>query len=103
VPWSSGFNRHGTEDGSGDRPSEEIGIRPKLCVIVIGTFTAESRRLVVGEGLAVVGCIGILERLYRRAEIVDLRRVYQELLRQNIRVDRRTLQDSLNQFGLGTL
>lgn len=37
------------------------------------------RRLAVGEGIAVVGCIGILEELYRRAEIANLRQTYQEL------------------------
>ena len=60
----------------------------------------KGRRLAVGEGLAVAGCIGILEEIYRRKEIADLRQVYQELLRQNIRVDLRTLQGSLRQFGL---
>ena len=60
----------------------------------------KGRRLAVSEGLAVAGCIGILEEFYRRKEIADLRQVYQKLLRQNIRVDLRTLQGSLQQFGL---
>ena len=63
----------------------------------------KGRRLAVENGLAVVGCIGILEELYRRKEIENLLNIYQELLRQNIRVDVRTLQDSLNQFGLDSL
>jgi predicted nucleic acid-binding protein len=63
----------------------------------------KGRRLAVSEGLAVVGCIGILEELHRRAEIADLRKVYRQLLRQNIRVNLRTLQDSLKHFGLGTM
>ena len=62
----------------------------------------KGRRLAIEAGLAVVGCVGILEELYRRREIQDLRQVYQELLRQNIRVDRRTLRDSLKQFGLAS-
>jgi predicted nucleic acid-binding protein len=61
------------------------------------------RRLAIDEGLAVVGCIGILEELYRRGEIKDLRENYQELLRQNIRVDLRTLQASLQHFGVASL
>jgi predicted nucleic acid-binding protein len=63
----------------------------------------KGRRLAIEEGLAVVGCIGILEELYRRKEIKDLREVYQELLRQSIRVDLRTLQSSLGQFKLPVL
>jgi len=63
----------------------------------------KGRRLATDEGLAVVGCIGILEELYRRGEIKDLRATYQELLRQHIRIDMRTLQSSLKQFGLASL
>lgn len=63
----------------------------------------KGRRLAMQEGLAVVGCVGILEELYRRADIKDLRQCYQELLRQNIRVDLRTLQSSLKQLGLASL
>ena len=53
--------------------------------------------------MSVVGCIGILEEMYRRDEIKDLRQIYQELIRQNIRVDLRTLQASLKLFGLKAL
>jgi uncharacterized protein len=60
----------------------------------------KGRRLAVEEGLAVVGCIGILEELYRRGEIKDLRQTYQKLLSENFRVDLRTLQSSLAQFKL---
>jgi len=63
----------------------------------------KGRRLAVSEGLAVVGCIGILEELHRRGEIADIRHVYQELLRHNIRVDLRTLQSSLSQLKLPPL
>ena len=63
----------------------------------------KGRRRAVEEGLAVVGCVGILEELYRRREIQDLRQIYQDLLRQNIRIDLRTLQGSLKQFGLASL
>jgi len=63
----------------------------------------KGRRLALEEGLSVVGCIGILEEMYRRDEIKDLRQIYQELIRQNIRVDLRTLQASLKLFGLKAL
>jgi uncharacterized protein len=63
----------------------------------------KGRMLAIEKGLTVVGCIGILEELFRRGEIPDLRQVYGELLRQKIRVDLRTLQTSLQQFGLTIL
>lgn len=63
----------------------------------------KGRRLALEEGLAVVGCVGILEELYRRGEIKDLRQIYQELLGQKIRVDLRTLQSSLGEFKLPPL
>jgi predicted nucleic acid-binding protein len=63
----------------------------------------KGRRLATEEGLAVVGCIGILEEFYRRGEIKDLRATYQELLRQHIRIDMRTLQSRLKQFGVASL
>jgi predicted nucleic acid-binding protein len=63
----------------------------------------KGRQLASEAGLAVVGCVGILEELYRRGEIKDLRQNYLELLRQNIRVDARMLQASLKHFGLSAL
>jgi uncharacterized protein len=63
----------------------------------------KGRRLASEEGLAVVGCIAILEELYRRGEIKDLRESYQEILRQKIRIDLRTLQSSLKHFRLASL
>ena len=63
----------------------------------------KGRRLALEEGLSVVGCIGILEEMYRRGEIKNLGQIYQELMRQNIRVDIRTLQTSLRQLGLKSL
>ncbi len=63
----------------------------------------KGRRFAVEEGLAVVGCIGILEELYRRGEIKDLRQAYRDVLDQKIHVDISTLQNSLNHFGLAAL
>ncbi|MEO7650300.1 MAG: DUF3368 domain-containing protein [Bryobacteraceae bacterium] len=63
----------------------------------------KGRRLAKEEGLAVAGCIGILEELYRRGELSDLRLAYADLLRQKIRIDLRTLQSSLKQFNLPTI
>ena len=63
----------------------------------------KGRMLAMREGLTVVGCIGILEELYRRGEIKDFRQTYEELLRQGVRVDLRTPQSSLGKFKLPPL
>jgi uncharacterized protein len=59
----------------------------------------KGRSLALEEGLSVVGSVGILEEVYRCGEIKDLRQIYEELLRQNMRVDLRTLQASLRKLG----
>lgn len=63
----------------------------------------KGRQLAKEAGLAVIGCVGILEELHRRGEIRDLRRAYEDLLGQGIRIDLRTLQASLRNFGLPEL
>jgi len=60
----------------------------------------KGRSLALEEGLSVVGCIGILEEMYRRGEAKDLRQIYKELQRQNIRLDPRMLQGQLEAVGL---
>ena len=59
-----------------------------------------ARRFAQDEGLAVVGCIGILENLYDRGLMSDLRRAYEQLIQSKTRIDLRTLQNSLAKFGL---
>jgi predicted nucleic acid-binding protein len=46
----------------------------------------KARRYAAEEGLNVTGCIGILESLYRRGELADLREAYCRLLAQNFRI-----------------
>ena len=58
------------------------------------------RKMASEAGIAVMGCVGILEELHRRDVWADLRGAYQELLRQNMRIDQRTLQMSLEHFKL---
>jgi uncharacterized protein len=54
-------------------------------------------------GLAVVGCLGILEAGARKGLVPDLRQAYIDLLRQGIRFDIKLLQDSLERLGLPKL
>jgi predicted nucleic acid-binding protein len=62
-----------------------------------------ARRMVQTHGLAVMGCVGILETGFRRGLVPDLRRSYQEMLAQGIRIDRQLLNQSLAACGLPSL
>lgn len=62
-----------------------------------------ARRLAQTHGLAVMGCVGILETAFHRGLVPDLRRSYQELLAQGIRIDRQILNQSLSACGLSSL
>jgi predicted nucleic acid-binding protein len=64
----------------------------------------KARRYAVSEGLLVVtGCIGILESLYRRNDLPDLRGAYIRLLAEKFRIDLQTLRHSLARFKLPPL
>jgi predicted nucleic acid-binding protein len=54
-----------------------------------------ARRLALAKGLAVIGCVGILERGYRRGMVKDLRGAYGNLLASGIYIRREILNRSL--------
>jgi uncharacterized protein len=62
-----------------------------------------ARRLAQANGLNVMGCVGVLETGHRKALVQDLRDVYQDLLRQGIRIDRQILDQSLLTCGMQPL
>jgi predicted nucleic acid-binding protein len=62
-----------------------------------------ARRLALAQGVAVMGCVGILERGHRRGFVTDLRAAYAQLLAQGIRIDRQILDQSLTAVGLPPL
>jgi predicted nucleic acid-binding protein len=62
-----------------------------------------ARRLAQAQGVAVMGCVGILERGHRRGLVPDLRQTYEHLLTHGIRIDRQILDQSLNAAGLPPL
>jgi predicted nucleic acid-binding protein len=63
----------------------------------------KARRVARDAGLAVTGCLGLLEAGARKGLVADLREAYIDLLRQGIRFDIRLLQDSLARLGLPRL
>lgn len=62
-----------------------------------------ARRYAKGEGLEVIGCVGILETLHRRGLLADLRDAYARLLDREFRIDKRALQESLAKLKLSSL
>ena len=62
-----------------------------------------ARRYAQAEGLAVVGCVGILESLFEHGYVKDLREIYQRLIQHKTRIDAQTLQHSLAKFKLGPI
>lgn len=89
--------------GLGAGETSAVQLAKELGIELVLMDEWRGRRLAKQAGLAVVGCVGILEELYRRGTLADLRQAYQELLNQNIRIDLRTLQSSLKQFNLSPL
>jgi uncharacterized protein len=62
-----------------------------------------ARRLGQAQGVAVMGCVGILERGHNRGLVPDLRQTYTSLLEHGIRIDRKILEQSLTALGLPPL
>jgi predicted nucleic acid-binding protein len=89
------------ELGAGEVSSVALAKDLSADLVLIDEWRA--RRFAQEEGLAVIGCIGILENLYERGYVSDLRSVYEQLIRNKTRIDLRTLQNSLAKLGLRPL
>jgi predicted nucleic acid-binding protein len=63
----------------------------------------KARRRAQGSGIAVIGCVGILEIGHRRGLVPNIRDVYANLLTQGIRIDQRILDQCLLALGLSPL
>ena len=93
------------------RSRHALGIGELATVLLARTIKAEltiideraARRLGQSQGLAIMGCVGLLERGHRRLFVPDLRDAYISLLAQGIRVDRQILNQSLATLGLPLL
>ena len=63
----------------------------------------KGRRLAIERGLGVRGSVGILERLYRKGLLPDLRAAFQQLLAHRAYVDTRLLNSRLHALRLPPL
>lgn len=88
-----------------------LGAGELATVLLVHTLRADlaiidersARRLAQAQGVAVMGCVGILERGHRRGFVPDLRDDYKQLLTQGIRIHRQILNQSLKAVGLPPL
>ena len=62
-----------------------------------------ARRLALNEGIAVRGSVGILELLYCRGHLPDLRGAFRDLLAHSAYIDRGLLEERLQALGLPSL
>ena len=62
-----------------------------------------AREVARQEGLRVRGTVGILETLYRRGFVIDLRLMFQQLIAHNVYIDKRLLDRRLRSLGLAPL
>jgi len=69
--------------------------------VILDDFKA--RKLAKDEGLQVRGTVGVLENLYRRCHLADLRAAFQQLLVHEVYIDRRLLNRRLHALGLPPL
>ena len=87
--------------GAGERSA--ILLAKSLRADLILLDERKARRIAREAGLAITGCLGLLEVGARRGLVPDLRQAYIDLLRQGIRFDIGLLQDSLMRLGLPKL
>ena len=89
--------------GLGLGESSTIILAQELGAQVVLLDDHKARTLAKHEGLHVRGTVGILETLYHRGHLADLRTAFQKLLMNNVYIDRRILNRRLQVLGLQLL
>ena len=77
--------------------AKELGAKP----VLLDDYRA--RKLAKGEGLEILGSVGLLETFYLRRYLTDLRSVFCQLLAHNVYIDQRLLDRRLRSLGLPPL
>jgi uncharacterized protein len=89
--------------GLGDGETNAVALAQEFGADLVLMDELRGRRMALDAGLRVVGCVGVLEKLYERGFLGDLREAYWRLRAAEVRIDLRTLQRSLEKFGLPSL
>ena len=87
--------------GSGEVSTILLGKEILADAVLLDDYNA--RKLAREEGLGVRGSVGLLETLYRRGHVADLRAVFQLLVMHNVYIDKRLLCHRLRSLGLPPL
>jgi predicted nucleic acid-binding protein len=87
--------------GAGELSAVQLAKETGADLVLLDELKA--RRYAIAQELPVIGCIGILENLFRAGHLADLREAYIRLLAEKIRIDLATLQHSLMKFNLPPL
>jgi predicted nucleic acid-binding protein len=77
--------------------AKELGANP----VLLDDYRA--RKLARAEGLEILGSVGLLETLYLRRYLTDLRSAFRQLLAHNVYIDQRLLDRRLRSLGLPPL
>jgi len=103
IQNQAGLAAAGTKFGIGVGELRTIILAKELKADLALIDDLKVRRLGMSEGLEIRGAVGLLELLYRRGEISDLRSVFQQLLSHTVYIDRSLLNRRLGLFGLPPL
>ena len=103
VQDTAGVSAKAARIGLGAGELSAVALAKELSADLVLIDERRARRYADEEGLAIVGCVGMLEDLYERGLLSDLRGAYKQLVQNKARIDLQTLQDSLTKFNLFAL
>jgi len=109
--WIEVVSQESLADPALEQACQDLGAGERSAILLAQSLPADlilldewkARRVARDAGLAMAGCLGVLEAAARKGLVSDLRQAYIDLLRQGIRFDIKLLQDSLTRFGLPKL
>jgi len=93
--------QQGSGLGIGELSAIQLGQEIQADVVLLDEIKA--RKVAVGHGLTVLGCVGILEDAFGNGLLTDLRHAYQLLLTLGAYVDPKILENSLKTLNLPPL
>lgn len=109
--WIEVKSIHDPASLSAARKKYGLGIGELSTIILAREVSAQAvllddykaRQLAENYGLHIRGTVGILETLYRRGYLSDLRGAFQKLLANNVYIDRRLLNRRLQSLGIAPI